>query len=82
MDELAALQSLGLELPSPAYIAGAVVFGLIGLVAFRLGRRRERPVTAWIGVALMLYPYVVSRTFLLFTVGLVLCAGLVWDHLR
>jgi len=77
MDELAALQSLGLALPSPAYIVGAVVFGLVGLVAWRRGRKLERPRTRWLGVALMLYPYAVSATWLLYAVGLALCAG-VW----
>lgn len=30
----------------------------------------------WIGIALMLYPYAVSDTLLLYAVGGVLCAGL------
>lgn len=76
MDELSALKSLGLELPSPAYLFGAVVFGLIGLAAFRLGRKNGRRQTLWLGVALMVYPYAVSRTWLLYAVGLALCAGL------
>ena len=77
MDELAALQSLGITLPSPAYIAGAIVFGVIGWAAYRHGKRAERPTTRWLGVALMLYPYAVSRTWLLYTVGVLLCAS-VW----
>jgi hypothetical protein len=82
MDELKTLQSLGLELPSPAYIIGAIVFGLIGLAAFRDGRKRGRPVMRWLGVALMLYPYVISQTWLLYGVGTALCAGLVLDRTR
>ena len=54
MNELQALQTLGITLPSPAYIAGAVFFGLIGLAAFRSGRRAERPARKWLGVALRL----------------------------
>ena len=77
MNDLSSLQSLGLELPSPAYIFGAVVFGLIGWAAFRFGRKRERPRTLWLGVALMVYPYAVSRTWLMYLVGFALCAG-VW----
>lgn len=80
--ELAALQSLGFTLPSPAYIAGALVFGLIGLVAWRLGRRQERPLTKWLGVALMFYPYLVSNTAWMFVVGAALCAGLWYDRVR
>ncbi len=80
MDELAALQALGLELPTPAYLAGAIVFGLIGLVAFQRGRKSGRPRTRWLGVALMLYPYAVSRTWLLYAVGLALCAAILLDR--
>ena len=79
-DQLAALQALGFTLPSPAYIAGALVFGLIGFVAWRFGRKSERPVTKWIGVALMLYPYLVTDTVWMFVVGTALCAGLWYDR--
>ncbi|XAH23577.1 hypothetical protein AAFF27_27005 [Xylophilus sp. GW821-FHT01B05] len=80
MDTLAALSDLGLTLPSPAYIVGAILFGLVGLVAWRLGRREARRNTKWLGVALMFYPYAVSSTWLLYAVGLALCAGLWWDR--
>ncbi|MFM9427424.1 MFS family permease [Variovorax sp. GrIS 2.14] len=80
MDDLAALQSLGLELPSPAYIVGAIIFGLVGWVAFRYGRKQKKPRTLWLGVALMLYPYAISRTWMLYAVGVALCAGLVLDR--
>ncbi len=76
MDDLNSLQSLGFELPSPAYLFGAIVFGLIGLVAFRYGRKNERRLTMWLGVALMVYPYAISTTWLLYVVGAALCAGL------
>ena len=75
MDDLNSLQSLGFELPSPAYLFGAIVFGLIGLVAFRYGRKNERRLTMWLGVALMVYPYAISTTWLLYVVGAALCAG-------
>jgi apolipoprotein N-acyltransferase len=76
MDELATLQSLGLELPSPAYIFGAIVFGIVGLVAFARGRKTGRPRVKWLGVALMFYPYLVWNTWILYLVGLALCAWL------
>lgn len=79
MDELKALQGLGLELPSPAYIAGAILFGLLGCAAFRHGRKQGRRRTVWLGVALMLYPYLVSQTWALYLVGAVLCAAIVMD---
>jgi hypothetical protein len=76
MDPLTALDTLGITLPSAAYIIGAVVFGMIGFVAFSYGRKQARPAPKWIGVALMLYPYVISQTWLLYVVGVGLCAGL------
>jgi len=80
MDGLATLRSLGLELPSPAYLIGAIVFGLIGLAVFRLGRKTERRRTLWMGVALMVYPYAISQTWLLYAVGIALCVGVFLDR--
>lgn len=75
-EALSSLHSLGLTLPSPAYLFGMIVFGLIGLGAYRSGRVSERKVTMWLGVALMVYPYLISATWLMYGVGLALCAGL------
>jgi hypothetical protein len=80
MDELKALQGLGLELPSPAYMAGAILFGLLGWAAFRHGRKQGRRLTLWLGVALMLYPYLVSQTWALYAVGVGLCAAIALDR--
>ena len=80
MDQLNALRALGLELPSLAYIVGAVLFGLVGIFAFRRGRSTGRPLTRWLGVALMVYPYVVPQTWLLYAVGIALCAGIFLDR--
>ena len=76
MDELKTLQSLGLVLPSPAYILGAIVFGLIGYAAFRRGRKTATASLTWTGVALMVYPYAVPQTWLLWTLGAALCGWL------
>jgi len=73
-------KALGFQWPSPAYLAGAILFGLVGLVAFRLGRRQERPRTTVMGVALMLYPYAVSATWLLWLIGAGLCLGIWLDR--
>ena len=81
MNELASLGALGLVLPSPAYIAGAILFGIVGYVAFRRGRKATRPELTWPGVALMVYPYAVPQTWLLWVVGVGLCGWLYvkWD---
>ena len=73
MDELKNLESLGLVLPSPAYIVGAILFGLIGYATFRRGRSTSRSALTWMGLALMLYPYAVSQTWLLWVVGASFC---------
>ena len=76
MDELDTLNALGLELPSPAYLVGAVLFGLIGLLAYRHGKKQAQPSTRWLGLALMLYPYLISQTWQLYAVGAGLCGGI------
>ena len=73
MNELKNLETLGLVLPSPAYIFGAILFGIIGYVAFRRGRKTSRATLTWAGVALMLYPYAIAQTWLLWAVGFALC---------
>lgn len=76
MDDLKALESLGLTLPSPAYLLGAIVFGIIGIAAYRYGKKTYQRYPKWLGVGLMLYPYAVSQTWLLYVIGVGLCAGL------
>lgn len=77
MDALDTLQTLGFELPSPAYIVGSILFGIAGIAAYRYGKREGRRLSKWLGVALMLYPYAIEQTWLLYVVGAALCAG-VW----
>ena len=81
MDFPTFLQSFGLEIPSIAYIVGTIVFGIVGLVAWRHGRRAALPKPKWLGMALMLYPYATPQTWLMYLVGAVLCVWLyfVWE---
>ncbi len=74
-DGLEVLGELGFTWPSPAYIVGAILFGLVGLCAYYYGKRHERPATRWLGVALMLYPYIVPRTWALYAIGAALSAA-------
>lgn len=74
-------EAFGFMLPTPAYIFGAIMFGLVGYAAYRMGRKQQRVRAVWIGVALMLYPYLISATWLLYAVGAALCAGL-WIERR
>lgn len=68
-DQLRTLELLGITLPTPAYIVGVLLFSLIGMVAYAVGRRRSQSATKWIGLALMLYPYVVWSTWGMYLVG-------------
>jgi len=76
MDSLATLQTMGLSLPSPAYLIGSLLFGLVGYAAWRRGRAMGRAPLTWTGVALMVYPYAVDDTLLLWLVGAALSAFL------
>lgn len=79
MDELKQLESLGLVPPSAAYILGAILFGIIGYLVFRRGRKISEAALTWTGVALMLYPYAISQTWLLWLLGSALCG---WAYAR
>jgi len=73
MNELQTLESFGLTLPSPWYIFGSILFGIIGFVVYRYGKKMTLAIPKWIGIALMLYPYVVAETWLLYVCGVALC---------
>ena len=72
MEDLKALEAMGLVLPSAGYIFGAILFGIVGYVVYRHGRTTKRPGRVWTGVALMLYPYAVSETWALWLIGFAL----------
>lgn len=76
MDELKNLGSMGLELPSPAYLFGAILFGIIGFALYRYGKKAANNASKWVGIVLMLYPYLISGTWQLYAVGSGLCVGL------
>jgi hypothetical protein len=75
-DTLALLESLGITLPSRAYLIGVTLFSIIGFIGYRYGKKRSLQATKWIGIALMFYPYVIWETWLLYVVGAGLCVGL------
>ena len=75
-DPLATLESMGFTLPSRAYLIGAILFSIIGYAGYRYGKKTSLRTTKWVGIALMLYPYVISETWLMYTVGAGLCIGL------
>ena len=82
-DALRTAQALGLTLPGPGYIAGAILFSLLGLAAWRHGKVIGHARMRWLGVALMFYPYALgNNAWLLWAVGLALCGVIWWDASR
>ena len=72
------LEALGLTLPGPAYLIGALVFSIIGYIGYRHGKKAGQPIAKWLGIVLMLYSYVVANTWLMYAAGAGLCAALAW----
>jgi hypothetical protein len=72
-----ALGSFGFSLPTPAYLLGAILFGIYGWVAYRRGKTTSKPMLRWTGLALMLYPYTISQTWMLWVLGVAL-SGWAW----
>ena len=81
-DALELAKQAGLTLPSPAWIIGCVLFSLIGFAAWRYGKHVKSPRIRWLGLALMLYGYVAGPTWLLYGVGIALCAAVWWNRPR
>lgn len=70
---------MDLSLPTPAYLLGAVLFGIYGFVAYRRGKKAANSHLRWSGLALMLYPYAVSDTWMLWAIGVALCGWVWWQ---
>jgi hypothetical protein len=63
-------------LTNPALLFGSLLFGAIGLAAFVYGKKLALWKPMVIGIALMAYPYFVSRAWVMCAIGAVLCAAL------
>ena len=74
------MESKGFALPSPAYLIGALFFGIVVYAAYQYGKKTSRETTKWIGVVLMFYPYLISVTWMMYVVGVSLCVGLYFSH--
>lgn len=64
------------ELPSAANLFASLLFGIVGYAAYRYGKKAGNFNPMAIGVTLMVYPYFISQTWLLYVVGIALCVGL------
>jgi len=63
-------------MPTPINLFAAIVFGGIGMAAFVYGKKAGTMKPILIGIGLMVYPYFVSQTWLLFGVGILLTGSL------
>jgi hypothetical protein len=66
------MEGLDLGGISPATIAVAVFFGLVGFAAFRYGKKNGEARQLFLGVALMAYGYFVSNVWLSLAIGALL----------
>ena len=57
---------------------GSFLFSLIGFAAFRYGKKTANMATMLIGIVLMVYPYIVPETWMLYLAGTALCGALYW----
>jgi hypothetical protein len=61
---------------NPAALFGSLLFGAIGFAAFAYGRKMAAWKPVAIGLALMVYPYLVSGTWVIYAIGCALCVAL------
>lgn len=57
-------------------IMAMTIFGAVGFVAFMYGKKNANLKPTLIGIVLMVYPYFISNTILLYAVGAALCLAL------
>ncbi len=65
-----------MEMPSTSSLFAMILFGSIGFGAFVYGKKSARWQPMAIGVGLMVYPYMIEQTWLLYLVGVALTAAL------
>lgn len=64
-----------------ANLLGMLIFGTIGFGAFLWGKRRTELPPLVLGLLLMTYPYFVTATWLMYSIGVALTVGLfVWKE--
>jgi hypothetical protein len=64
------------SLPAPEILFASLLFGIIGLAAFTYGKKSTKWKPMVIGVVLMVYPYAIDAIWLLYVIGIALCAAL------
>jgi len=64
-------------MPSPAALFASLIFGIVGFAAFRYGKKSALVVPMILGIVLMVYPYFVPETWMIYAIGSALTFG-VW----
>jgi hypothetical protein len=64
-------------MPSPAALFASLIFGIIGFAAFRYGKKSALIVPMFLGIVLMVYPYFVPETWMIYAIGCALTCA-VW----
>lgn len=64
-------------MPSPGDLFGSLLFGVVGFAAFVYGKKNALFKPMIIGLVLMIYPYFIAQTWLLYTIGGALTLALV-----
>ena len=67
-------------MPTPANLFAQIVFGVIGFALLTYGKKQMEWLPALTGIALLAYPWFVGTTWLLYAIGIALCAG--WYVIR
>lgn len=65
---------------SPANLIGGFLFGSIGFVAFIYGKRLNLWKIMLVGLALMIFPYFIANTAIMYAVGVLATASLIFLH--
>ena len=73
---LSSVGTLGASSFSLANIVASLFFGAVGFFAFVYGKKQGNYKALSIGIVLMVYPYFISNTVLLYTAGVGLCVAL------
>jgi len=60
---------------SANYILAGLIFGIVGMLFFKEGKKRTSTELYFLGLALMVFPYFVSHDILIWVVGIALTAA-------
>ncbi len=67
------LSAYGINLSGPSFtfenIMAGIIFGIIGMAALKYGHKERAYRPALIGITLIVYPYFISNTILLYCIG-------------